>query len=119
MAVKNRPQIGWITCPICQTKGTVHGCEIGRGGRKAAKYYRCDCGCIQPYKPAGQRFIDANYEPMQAAPEKPSAPDVSPDIKPPQETAAEFDPSAPDTVPNTETKPPKRGFFASLFDDEE
>lgn len=122
MAVQNRDQIGWLHCPMCQTRATVHQCKIGRGGRKAAKYYRCECGGIQPYKDAGQRFIEANFEPLAPVdnqPVKPSEPAPAPEIKPQPETAAEFDPGAPDTAPNTEDKPQRRGFFASLFDDEE
>jgi len=122
MAVKNRDQIGWLDCPMCLTRATVHECEIGRGARKAAKYYRCECGCIQPYKPAGQRFIAAHFEPMQAAAnasEKPSEPEAVAVLKPVPETAPEYVPEVEPVAQETEPKPKKRGFFAMLLDEGE
>lgn len=65
MAIKNREQIGWIDCPMCQTRGTVHASKIGRGGVKGVKFWRCQCGCIQPWAAAGQAFIEANMRPME------------------------------------------------------
>lgn len=121
MAVKNRDQIGWINCPMCETEATVHACAVGRGSRAEAKYWRCNCGTIQPWKPGGQRFIAENFRPMQPAanePEKPSAAPPVEDAKPVQETAGEYVPGEEQTTTETDDKPQKRGFLSSLLNEE-
>ncbi len=103
---------------MCETRATVHACAIGRGSRAEAKYWRCECGTVQPWKPQGQRFITANFEPMQAAanePEKPSAAPVVDDPKPVAETVEDYTPEPE----QTEQKPKKRGFFSKLLDEDE
>lgn len=64
MAVINREQVGWIQCPMCEVQGTVHESKIGRGGKKPVRYWRCQCGCIQPWAEAGQAFIAQHMVPM-------------------------------------------------------
>ena len=122
MAVKNRAQIGWINCPMCETEASVHKCAVGRGSRAEAKYWRCECGTIQPWKPGGQRFIAENFRPMQPAanePEKPSAPPPSaepePVAKPQAETADEYTPGEQTPPPENRPKPQKRGLLHTLF----
>ena len=119
MAVQNRPQIGWLNCPMCNTRATVHACAVGRGGRAEAKYWRCECGTIQPWKPGGQRFIDANFEPLETPAEKPSAPPPSaepePVAKPQAETADEYTPGEQTPPPENRPKPQKRGLLHTLF----
>lgn len=61
----NRDQIGWIDCPINGCRATVHQSKIGRGGKAASLYWRCECGCIQPRSPKGQAYIQGNMVPME------------------------------------------------------
>lgn len=108
MAVQNREQIGWINCPMCNTRGTVHQCAVGRGSRAQAKYWRCECGTIQPWKPQGQRYIAEHMQPMAPppteSPEKPREPEHSADPNPPTEPPP---------------KPKKRGFLDFLLEDDD
>lgn len=107
MAVKNREQVGWIDCPMCNTRGTVHKCEIGRGGRVGALYWRCWCGTIQPWKPKGQDFIKANMTPLEPIkPENPAQIDVE------EQTGVPAEPE-----PETVEKPKKRSALSFLFEE--
>jgi hypothetical protein len=119
MPVKNRDQVGWIQCPICDTRATAHRCLIGRGGRVDAHYWRCECGTVQPWKPAGQRFIAANIEPMETATktEPPPPPETAPKE---EQTEPEFTPTDNRQTKSTETpkKPAKRGFMAMLLEED-
>ena len=44
MATQNRPVIGYIHCPDCDTRATVHQQQRGKA---RFLYKRCECGCDQ------------------------------------------------------------------------
>jgi hypothetical protein len=63
MATQNRAQVGWIDCPMCETTATVHEANVGRPRKNEdsaparRRYWRCECGAIQPRTETGQRYI--------------------------------------------------------------
>ncbi len=114
MAVQNREQIGWLDCPMCATRATVHECAIGRGSRAQAKYWRCECGTVQPWKPQGQRFIADNFQPMKPQPATPET-EAKPEAAPAND---DYTPETAKPAPETAPKPKKRGLFALLMDED-
>lgn len=105
MATQNREQVGWINCPMCKTRGTVHECARGKA-RKHTLYFRCRCGAIQPWTETGQAYITSNMQPMGPAPEP--AP-VTTEPEPPPE---------PPEPPADPPEKPRKSWLESLLTDE-
>lgn len=62
------PALGWLTCPHCEAKATVH--QEQRGVRRAL-YYRCGdpvsgegCGTVQIRGASGQVWIREHMRPL-------------------------------------------------------
>lgn len=118
MAVKNRPQVGWIDCHLCGSEATVHECAVGRGGTARRLYYRCaGCGCIQPRSDGGQAVMKRDMRPLEAG-AKPVA-DVSPEPEPVPEPVIEPEGDYVPGAPATDLEPePKRGPWAWLLNED-
>lgn len=123
MAVQNREQVGWITCPICQERASVHQCKIGRRANTDRFYHRfCKCKTVQA-SGAYQDYVAEHIEWLDAVKNqaKPSAGTAPAEVKTAPadvktEPQAEFIPGEPE--PEPAAKPAKRGFFAFLADEE-
>lgn len=119
MGIKNNAVVGHIECPLCHGAATVHSCMVGRGRAKEALYIRCGtvsngCGCIQPYGPTGQQFIQDNYRPLDEKPEPKPEPAAEPVEDPaPAANADDYGPGEEGGA--AEEKPRKRGFMNFLL----
>lgn len=109
--VVNRAQVGWVFCPICDQRATVHRSKIGRGGKASSLYWRgCGCACVQPRGPSGQAFIERNMKGMEVLEQDPES--VS-------QSEPQSEQKGADAIPESQPKSGGRGFFKLLTGDSE
>jgi hypothetical protein len=100
MTVMNNEVVGYIHCPDCGERGTLHMTKRGRGRNL---YKRCGCGCDQR---TGAKIQAKWREDMQPLP-------GFEDMKTEPEKQPEQQPEQPQAVP--EQEPERNGMTAAPF----